>query len=119
MGVFLFFEITLRFVGGGIQQIGNGQKRAMYTVFFFIGLATVIGIRSIQNVAKESKGEISRGIIFQKSTIALKLLSDDPKMALMLPTEFTFGLMAAFLNSYIGPKITKPIIGGAYISYFS
>jgi len=47
-----------------------------------------------------------------------KLLFSESKMALMIPTQMAFGLMAALLNSYVSGVLVPQACGVASVGYF-
>jgi hypothetical protein len=107
---YLGFEITFKFAGAGIQ---SQSSMAMYLCFVCVGFASALGMATIDDLAAESMEPISCDTVMKKSSSAIRLLVADPKMVLMLPYEMAFGFASAFLNSYISPKVVKPIIGKA------
>ena len=46
------------------------------------------------------------------------MLLSDPKMALLIPTQLAFAVVATFLNAYITPAVLGNVIGNAKIGYF-
>lgn len=124
---FLVFEISFKFIGGGIKQAaGEVGTKAMYAVFFGVGVCAVFGMTQITSIEPPSTGEkktITMALATQKAGAAMRLLCSNPKMALMLPFEFAFGLSAAFLNGYVSSQVTKNVFkwdkSGSLIGYFS
>jgi hypothetical protein len=114
--IFLFCEISFKFVGAGISE---KSSMAMYLVFTIVGFLSAFGMSTIENVTTEKKEAFSWGAVLQKSGLALSLITSDPKMAMLLPTQIGFGFASAFLNSYVSPKVVKPIIGKAAIGFFA
>lgn len=58
-------------------------------------------------------------VVWRKSTLALRLLISDPKIALLGPLNLSFGFVGSFLNYYINGTITKEAVGKANIGYMT
>jgi hypothetical protein len=115
--IFLFCEVSFKFIGGAIA--GSCPPYAMYLVFTLVGVLSAMGMTTIQSVSAEKTEPLSLESVMKKSGLALGLIASDPKMLFLLPTEIAFGFASAFLNSYISPKVIKPIVGKATIGYFA
>jgi MFS family permease len=59
----------------------------------------------------EARGQSVCAMALHQVSAAARLLVRDPKMALMLPFEFSFGIMNAFMPSYVSPKVLELTLG--------
>jgi hypothetical protein len=74
---FLFFETSLKLIGGAIQ---SQSAMAMYLVFSCIGFTAVIGMSTIENVSPQTKEGLTCGSALKNGGRALELLATDPKV---------------------------------------
>lgn len=120
---FLFCEISFKFIGAAIKQTaGPVGTKAMYICFLCIGVVSAFAMTRIRSIDENrERPEITAKLVTQKGAAAMKLLCSTPKMALMLPFEFAFGLSAAFLNGYISTNVTKNVFSEKQylIGYFA
>lgn len=117
--IFLFFEVVLKIVAAGIQSgFGATGIKVLYVLLLGIGFLSLLGMTRIDNISKEPQ-KVSMDMVVEKSSAAFRLLIRKPEMILMVPTQLTFGFASTFINSYISPKVTKPLIGGGAIGYFA
>jgi MFS family permease len=142
---FLCTEVAFKIMAALIKQYGGEGADAdagttvMYIVLLIVCVLSALGmtrispLQSDQEAADEASAVPFMDKVLLKSQAAFALLFSDPKMALMLPFEFSFGLCGAFLNGYISPNVLvclerdvldatvclKPVLPGYYIGYFA
>jgi hypothetical protein len=107
-------------MASGLKETGPDGTNFAYVAFCAMGVASVIGMTFVEDLKINSaKQEITSDLVLEKVSAAGKLLYTDSKMLLMLPTEFTFGFLAAFGNSYLQSEIVNEVIGNSAIGYFA
>lgn len=109
--IFLACEVSFKFVGSLIKQLaGDSGTKIMYLVFTLIcgmsvaGMTTIPEMRTDDDKKSDSEPTVVDAVC-KKALSALRLLGTDFRMVLMLPFEFSFGLLGALLNGYISPHI--------------
>lgn len=109
---FLFCEISFKFIGAGIKLAAPQRPNIMYLVFFCVGVISTLGMLTVESMEKgeQKRPKITLRLVTNRVSAALLLLGRDKKMALMLPFEITAGFAVAFLNGFISPRITKPVL---------
>jgi MFS family permease len=119
--IFMFGDITVKLIASGLKETGPNGTNLAYVVFCGLGVASVVGMTFVEDIKIQgaSKREINSDLVLDKVSAALRLLFTNPKMLLMLPTQFTFGFLAAFLNSYVSSEIVNDVIGNSAIGYFA
>jgi hypothetical protein len=124
---FLCTEVAFKIVAALIKQYGGkgAGTTVMYIVLLIVcvlsslGMTRIAPLQSDQEAADEASTVPFSDKVLLKSQAAFALLFSNPKMALMLPFEFSFGLCGAFLNGYISPQVLKLNLPGYYIGYFA
>ncbi|MDA9686868.1 hypothetical protein N9U05_00075 [bacterium] len=117
--IFLIFEVVMKTLGALIKSFGGEEgTKVMYGVLACCGLVSILGVSRVL-VLKKEKEEVTSAMVLNKAGAGIKLLSTDPKMALMLPYQFAFSLNAAFLNGFISPQVTATVLSNAAIGYFT
>jgi hypothetical protein len=61
---------------------------------------------------------VSAKLVYSKAAGAMRLLWHNKKMALMLPTQFSFSVVASFLGSWITPNVLTKVVGNEKIGLF-
>lgn len=129
--IYLACEVSFKFIGSLIKQLaGDSGTKIMYLVFTVICGMSVVGMTTIPELCTddEKKSDSEPTVVATVCTkvlAALRLLATDFRMVLLLPFEFSFGLLGALLNGYISPHIlaqkqnpSSPL-PATYIGYFA
>jgi hypothetical protein len=110
--VYLFFEIAFKFVASACKSLGPGGTNTMYAIFVAIGILSSIGMSMVGEAPAQARNSDAvetkaarLGLAAISPGATFELLTRDGRMALMIPTQVSFGFMVAFLNSYISSEI--------------
>jgi hypothetical protein len=124
--IYLSLEVGLKLVASGIKEAWPGRtgSRIVYLSYTLICAAAVVGMGYAKDLRTEDelKGKrvpLTKALFISKAADAGRLLMRDPKMALMLPTQFAFATMATFFSAFVSPKIVNIVLSNAAVGLFS
>jgi hypothetical protein len=97
---------------GGTSQVGGTTRRERS--------ASASGASSATATAapRGTAAGVSAKLVYSKAAGAMRLLWHNKKMALVLPTQFAFSVVASFLGSWITPNVLTKVVGNEKIGLF-
>eukprot|EP00298_Acanthocystis_sp_HF-20_P010486 c18881_g1_i1.p1 GENE.c18881_g1_i1~~c18881_g1_i1.p1 ORF type:complete len:458 (+),score=177.54 c18881_g1_i1:84-1376(+) len=121
--IYLFGEVSLKFASSLITSYLGGEE-TVYIVFSIIAVGSAIGMMFVLDLQKFPHPDPNyvappKPSVTAKLIAAANLITSDPKMALMLPVQMSFGFISVFLNSYSNANIVKAFLGSSNVGYLS
>jgi len=102
----LAVEVVCRLLSTFLLKSGAASWEEIFGVYTLVAVLSVVPIPFIRDYrSTESDDNESLVSIFDKVTIAGKLLIRDPKMKYMVGLNAVFGFTAAFLGSYVNGEV--------------
>merc|ERR1711968_201022 len=93
------------------------QALGVGTMLFFLSVVAGVSFVGMLFVypLKENDKITQKTLSYYKVREGVQLLTKDPKMLLMLPTQMAFGFMAAFLNTYVAGAVKDKYDSGVVL----
>jgi len=89
----------------------KSKNNTLFIVFTIIAIVSALGMISVLPVAVHKKKKLNGQLFVSKFSAAMNLMVTDPRVLLMLPYNFTFGMAAPFLNQYVNLRVTTQVLG--------
>ena len=128
-GTFAFFylaiEVVVRLLSTVLLELGGTSWEMIFGIYTTIAIGSTLGMRLLVQdfgVSQASTTNEESDSWWYKLTAASQLLFKDPKMKYMIGLNSTFGLVAAFLNSYVNSQVLTVALGDTdsrYVGMFS
>eukprot|EP00494_Astrolonche_serrata_P024677 UN24937 len=117
--IYLTFEVACKLLTSLVNYYST-SKVFLYTIFSIFAVISTVGMVFIRNMTREDQGaqaQQRKKFTTAKAFGALNLLRTDRRMLYMYPAVASFGVLSAFVNSYVTGKIVTDSIGKSYIGY--
>ncbi|CAJ1938292.1 unnamed protein product [Cylindrotheca closterium] len=104
--IYLIEELVLRLLSTFLLESGAASWEDIFGIYTAVALLSVIPMPFLRDYrSTDASGNESLSLIFDKVTIAGKLLVRDPKMKYMVGLNAAFGFTSAFLGSYVNGEV--------------
>lgn len=119
--IYLVFEVVLRALSTFLQRFTQVSWSATFGIYATIAIISTLGMTLVENPRRTTPAaEESQVSIWHKSTSALQVLVNDPKMKYMVGLNAVFGWVSAFLTSYVNGQVVFRVFGSdAYVGILS
>jgi len=112
-GIFAFLylteEVLLRLLSTFLLESGIASWETIFGVYTAVAFLSVVPVPFLRDYGSADRtfdnNNESLSSIFDKATVAGKLLVKDPKMKYMIGLNAVFGFTAAFLGSYVNGEV--------------
>jgi len=128
--VYLATELVMKIMTSTVLRYGSdgpAGKASLYVIFSVVSIASAITMMFVSpltpapHTAAAVRKPFDWSVLGKQVTSAGRLFLFDPKCALMLPMNFTFGFASVYLNSYVAAEVLDhgDAIDGANAAYLS
>jgi hypothetical protein len=91
----------------------------IFSIYLFLSVFSVGVMAVLRDLEETGTGNLKLETIFINSFSAIKLVSTDPALALLVPFQVAFGFASSFVPYYIlGTVINNEALGTKYLGYF-
>jgi len=110
-GIFAFLylteEVLLRLLSTFLLESGAASWETIFGVYTCVAFLSVVPMPFLRDYRSVDSGDDNESLssIFDKATVAGKLLVRDPKMKYMIGLNAVFGFTSAFLGSYVNGEV--------------
>lgn len=93
----------------------------IFTVYAILAVSSCVVVNTLEDLQETGTWDISLNTILTDSGAAAKLISQDPRLALMLPFQICFGFASSFVPYYVFGTIIKgsSSLGSTYVGLLS
>jgi hypothetical protein len=93
----------------------------IFTVYTVLAVLAVLTVSMLDDLKESGSWDFSIGTILTNSAGAGKLLIEDPRLALMIPFQISFGFASSFVPYYIFGTVINgsKVLGSTYVGLLS
>ena len=121
-GTYLGLEMVTKLVASGVYfGLDSNASAVVFTIYTVIAIISVISMMFISNLDEYGSWEFNYEDVVAYATAPARLLSQDVRLALMVPYQITFGLATTFVPYYIFGTVVSDSdnLGAEYIGVLS
>ena len=125
---YLGLEVALKLTGSLVAEYGSdGGRYTVYAIYAVVSVVCTLLMTTVLDmdarkmpavdypiqleteIAQSSERKTKQTAVCDKVMAALRLLKNNPKCSLMIPTNVAFGFAVAFITSYIQGSVVGPV----------